>query len=87
MEEPVRHRHYNSALQAYSNVHKANAPECQNWLMAMLHYSMLHCMTEVAQMAALAVDPAWAIENSLMAVLQMVSMRHSLVGRIQIVKG
>jgi hypothetical protein len=58
MEEPARHRHYNSALQAGSDVRTANAPECQNWLMAMLHYSLTQGMTEAAQMTVWVVDPA-----------------------------
>jgi len=44
-------------------------------------------MSVVAQMTALMFDPARAIANSRMAVLQMLSMHHSLAGHTQIVKG
>ena len=93
MEELVRHRHYNSALQADSYVHMANARECRNWLMATLYYSLAQWMTELArkvvavQMTELVVVRTWVIENSRMAVLQMLSKHHSLAGHIQTVKG
>ena len=93
MEELVHHRHYNSALQADSDVHMANAPECRNWLMATLYYSLAQWMADLArkvvavQMTEMAVVRTWVIENSRMAVLQMLSKHHSLAGHIQIVKG
>ena len=92
MEEPVRHKHYNSALQADSYVHMAMERERLNWAMATLYYSLAHWMTDLArkvvavQMTELAVVRTWVIENSRMAVLQMLSKHHSLVGHIQIVK-
>ena len=80
MEEPVRHTHYNSALQADSYVHMANAPGRRNWLMAPLYYSLKQLMTELAyivvQMTALVAALVWVIENSGMEALQMLSKRH-----------
>ena len=80
MEELVRHRHYNSALQADSYVHMANAPGRRNWLMVPLYYSLKQLMTDVAyivvQMTVLAVVLAWVIEYSEMEVLQMLSRHH-----------
>ena len=91
MEELVHHRHYNSALQADSYVHMANALERRNWLMAPLYYSMKQLMTEVAyivaQMTALVVVLAWVIEYSEMEALQMLSRCHSLADHIQTAKG
>jgi len=80
MEGLVHHTHYNSALQADSYVHMANAPGRRNWLMAPLHYSLKQLMTELAyivvQMTALVVALAWVIEDSGMEALQMLSKRH-----------
>jgi len=80
MEGLVHHTHYNSALQADSYVHMANAPGLRNWLMAPLHYSLKQWMTElayiVAQITALVVALAWVIEDSGMEELQMLSKHH-----------
>ena len=92
MEGLVRHTHCNSAQQANSYVHMAMERECLNWAMATLYYSLAQWMTDLArkvvavQMAELAAVRTWVIEDSLMAVLQMLSKHHSLDGHIQIEK-
>ena len=92
MEGLVRHTHCNSAQQADSYVHMAMERESLNWAKAMWYYSLVHWMTDLAhkvvavQMTELAVVRTWVIENSRMAVLQMLSKHHSLDGHIQIEK-
>ena len=80
MEELVHHRHYNSALQADSYVHMANAQEHRNWLMTPLYPSLKQLVTEladrVAQMTALVIGQALVIEDSRMEALQMLSKHH-----------
>ena len=79
-EELARHTHYNSGLQADSDVHTANAPECRNWLMVLLYYSLKQRMAglanRVVQMTELMVGQTLMIENSRMEALQMPSKHH-----------
>jgi hypothetical protein len=75
MEEPVRHRYYNSALLADSYVRMARLREFRNWLMGPLYYLLKPQMTEWAhmevQMTAPVVDLALVIEDWRMGELQM----------------
>jgi hypothetical protein len=78
--ELVHHTHYNSVLQADSYVHTARSQECQNWLMALLYYSLKQRMAgsanRVVQMIELVVGRTLMIENSRMEALQMPSKHH-----------